>query len=132
MKGDFASDFEKTLKKMSWPGEKLRLDEGLEHAWQTGVEKLLDLQEPYVKIFHPAGLIQESTDRERLEIYATDIQVFSSSLRVFSFLSLLYTLLCVFLVEENMGFSEFPHQITSKLLRLPFSYCVYSTIPCRG
>lgn len=50
MKDDFANDFEKTLKKMNWPGENLNLNEGLESAWQTGVEKLLDLQDPYVKI----------------------------------------------------------------------------------
>lgn len=46
MKDNFASDFEKTLKKMRWPGENLNLTEALEHEWQTGVEKLLDLQEP--------------------------------------------------------------------------------------
>lgn len=46
MKDNFASDFEKTLKEMSWPGENLNLTEALEHEWQTGVKKLLDLQEP--------------------------------------------------------------------------------------
>lgn len=49
MRDDFASDLEKTLKKMSWPGDKLHIDDGLERVWQSGVEKLLDLQEPYVK-----------------------------------------------------------------------------------
>jgi hypothetical protein len=46
MKDEFASDFEGTLKKMNWPGEDLSLTTTLEHEWQTGVEKLLDLQEP--------------------------------------------------------------------------------------
>jgi hypothetical protein len=49
MKDNFARDFEKTLTKMGWPGENLNLTETLEQEWQTGVEKLLDLQEPYVK-----------------------------------------------------------------------------------
>lgn len=69
MKDDFASDFEKTLKKMSWPGEKLHLDEELERSWQIGVEKLLDLQEPYVKNSHSANIDQESTNKEKLEIF---------------------------------------------------------------
>lgn len=56
MKDDFASDFEKTLKKMSWPGDKLHIDDTLEREWQSGVEKLLDLQEPYVKISHSVDL----------------------------------------------------------------------------
>lgn len=46
MKDNFASEFEKTLKKMSWPGEELSLNTTLEREWQRGVEKLLDLQEP--------------------------------------------------------------------------------------
>ena len=51
MKDHFASEFEKTLQHMNWPGENLNMTDRLEREWQTGVEKLLDLQEPYVKIF---------------------------------------------------------------------------------
>ena len=75
MKDDFASDFEKILKKMSWPSENLNLDEPLERAWQSGVEKLLDLQEPYVKILDSAGHDRKSTKMGKLEIF----NVYSSS-----------------------------------------------------
>lgn len=64
MKDSFASDFEKILQKMNWPGEKLNLNEGLERAWQSGVEKLLDLQEPYVKKSHSSGFDRNSTNQE--------------------------------------------------------------------
>lgn len=50
MKDAFAKEFEKTLTKMKWPGKDMNLDGSLEHDWGVGVEQLLDLQEPYVKI----------------------------------------------------------------------------------
>ena len=46
MKDAFASEFEETLKKMSWPGKDVALAGRLEEEWKAGVEKLLNLQEP--------------------------------------------------------------------------------------
>lgn len=46
MKDAFASDFEKVLTKMKWPGKNVTLDGSLEHEWTEGVEKLLELQRP--------------------------------------------------------------------------------------
>lgn len=51
MKDAFARDFEKTLTKMKWPGKDVTLSGRLEQEWASGVEKLLDLQEPYVRVF---------------------------------------------------------------------------------
>lgn len=50
MKDAFARDFEETLTKMKWPGKDVTLSGSLEQKWTAGVEKLLDLQEPYVRI----------------------------------------------------------------------------------
>lgn len=50
MKDAFAREFEETLKKMKWPGKAVTLSGRLEQEWNAGVEKLLDLQEPYVRI----------------------------------------------------------------------------------
>ena len=52
MKDAFSSEFEETLARMKWPGKDIVLSGKLEHAWTTGAERLLDLQEPYVT-FHP-------------------------------------------------------------------------------
>ena len=46
MKDAFAGEFEKTLKKMKWPGKDVTLSGHLKEEWKAGVEKLLDLQEP--------------------------------------------------------------------------------------
>ncbi|KAL8708042.1 MAG: hypothetical protein Q9220_007038 [cf. Caloplaca sp. 1 TL-2023] len=46
MKDAFAGDFEKVLAKMNWPG-KSSLAGALEQEWNQGVERLLELQEPY-------------------------------------------------------------------------------------
>ena len=48
MKDAFASEFEETLKRMNWPRKDIDLTAVLELEWTAGVEKLLDLQEPYV------------------------------------------------------------------------------------
>ena len=48
MKHAFASEFEKTLERMNWPRKDIGLTAQLEKEWTAGVEKLLDLQEPYV------------------------------------------------------------------------------------
>ena len=48
MKDAFASEFEETLTRMKWPSKNLNLTADLERHWTAGVEKLLDLQEPYV------------------------------------------------------------------------------------
>lgn len=50
MKDAFAREFEETLTKMKWPGKDLTLSGRLEQEWTAGVERLLDLQEPYVRI----------------------------------------------------------------------------------
>lgn len=50
MKDAFASEFEETLRRMQWPSTNLNLTANLERQWTAGVEKLLDLQEPYVRI----------------------------------------------------------------------------------
>ncbi len=46
MKDAFGRDFEKTLKKIQWPGKDVTLDGHLEQEWADGVKKLLELQEP--------------------------------------------------------------------------------------
>lgn len=48
MKDAVASEFEETLKRMNWPRKDIDLTTELEVEWTAGVEKLLDLQEPYV------------------------------------------------------------------------------------
>lgn len=49
MKEAFARDFQETLTKMKWPGKDVILSGRLEIEWTEGVEKLLELQEPYVR-----------------------------------------------------------------------------------
>lgn len=49
MKEAFARDFQETLTKIQWPGKDIVLSGRLESEWMEGVEKLLDLQEPYVR-----------------------------------------------------------------------------------
>lgn len=49
MKEAFARDFQETLTKMRWPGKGVVLSGRLEVEWTEGVEKLLELQEPYVR-----------------------------------------------------------------------------------
>ena len=48
MKDAFASDFEKTLAKMQWPSKDVKFPGDLQREWTLGVERLLQLQEPYV------------------------------------------------------------------------------------
>ena len=48
MKDAFALDFESTLAKMKWPSKDVNLAGQLEHEWTEGVQRLLELQEPYV------------------------------------------------------------------------------------
>lgn len=49
MKEAFARDFQETLTKMKWPGKDVVLSGRLEIEWTEGVEKLLELQQPYVR-----------------------------------------------------------------------------------
>lgn len=46
-KSSFAADFEEVLSKMNWPGKDITIAGTLEWEWTEGVERLLDLQEPY-------------------------------------------------------------------------------------
>ena len=48
MKNAFASEFEETLEKIQWPGKNVQMTVEAEKEWTAGVEKLLDLQDPYV------------------------------------------------------------------------------------
>ncbi|KAL8996481.1 MAG: hypothetical protein Q9169_004031 [Polycauliona sp. 2 TL-2023] len=50
MKDAFASDFEKVLTRMKWPGKDVSLAGPLEQEWTEGVERLLELQEPELKV----------------------------------------------------------------------------------
>ncbi|KAL8849798.1 MAG: hypothetical protein Q9221_005214 [Calogaya cf. arnoldii] len=50
MKDAFASDFEKVLTRLKWPGKDVTLAGSLEQEWAEGVEKLLELQEPELNI----------------------------------------------------------------------------------
>ena len=47
MKDAFGSEFEETLVKMKWPSKDAIVAGRLGQEWVDGVEKLLDLQEPY-------------------------------------------------------------------------------------
>ena len=49
MKDAFASNFEETLKKLNWPNKDAYLDAQLQTEWTTGIERLLELQEPELK-----------------------------------------------------------------------------------
>ena len=51
MKSAFSGEFEGTLTKMKWPSKDVNLAGRLKEEWTAGVEKLLDLQEPYVRSF---------------------------------------------------------------------------------
>ena len=46
MKGAFASEFEETLIKIKWPNKDVNLAGKLKEEWNTGVKRLLELQEP--------------------------------------------------------------------------------------
>jgi hypothetical protein len=48
MKGSFSLEFEKTLAKIKWPIKDVNLDGLVEQEWVDGVDRLLELQEPYV------------------------------------------------------------------------------------
>ena len=50
MKNAFASEFEEILEKIQWPSKNVQMTVEAEKEWTAGVEKLLDLQEPYVLI----------------------------------------------------------------------------------
>ncbi|KAL8674747.1 MAG: hypothetical protein Q9168_000831 [Polycauliona sp. 1 TL-2023] len=50
MKDAFASDFEKVLTRMKWPGKDVSLAGSLEQEWTEGVERLLELQEPELNV----------------------------------------------------------------------------------
>ena len=50
MKDSFALDFEAILQKMKWPGKEVTLQGSLEQEWTQGVQKLLELQEPELKV----------------------------------------------------------------------------------
>ena len=49
MKDAFGSEFERTLKKIKWPGKDIDMTGALEQEWTNNVKKLLDLQEPELK-----------------------------------------------------------------------------------
>ena len=51
MKDAFGSEFEKTLERMEWPRKDVNFKAEIEKEWTIGVEKLLDLQEPYVRVY---------------------------------------------------------------------------------
>ena len=48
MKDAFAKGFEECLRRMNWPAKDIRLAYEEEQQFAEGVEKLLELQEPYV------------------------------------------------------------------------------------
>ena len=48
MKDAFAKGFEECLRRMKWPAKDIRLAYEEEQRFAEGVEKLLELQEPYV------------------------------------------------------------------------------------
>ena len=51
MKDAFAKDFEHTLHSIGWPTDDVTLRSDLEQRWKDGVEKLLQLQAPYVPLW---------------------------------------------------------------------------------
>jgi hypothetical protein len=46
MKDTLGAEFEKTLKKMEWPRANATMEGTLRPEWESGVKKLLDLQQP--------------------------------------------------------------------------------------
>lgn len=46
MRDTLSKEFEEALKKMSWPTRNMNLASGIVRAWEEGVKKLLQLQEP--------------------------------------------------------------------------------------
>ncbi|KAL8940207.1 MAG: hypothetical protein Q9211_002379 [Gyalolechia sp. 1 TL-2023] len=71
MKDAFANDFEKVLAKMNWPGKNVKLSGSLEQEWTDGVERLLELQEPYG---HPIAfrIIPFLVSRDRAHSYMAE------------------------------------------------------------
>ena len=49
MKDAFALEFEETLAKIKWPSKDIQLDGEILEQWTSGVERLLELQEPELK-----------------------------------------------------------------------------------
>ena len=49
MKDAFALTFEETLKRLNWPSKDAYLNDQLQIEWTTGIERLLELQEPELK-----------------------------------------------------------------------------------
>ena len=57
----YSTDFEKVLQRMRWPGKSLTLAEDVADEWRTNVERLLQLQEPYVTVSFLHLLKEQST-----------------------------------------------------------------------
>ena len=51
MKEAFAVEFEETLTAIKWPSKDVHFDAKTESKWTAGVQRLLELQEPYVYAF---------------------------------------------------------------------------------
>ena len=80
MKDAFAQDFEQTLAKMKWPRKDVVLEGMLEQEWASGVEKLLELQEPELKAREELGF-NRAGDLDPLVLLPLDVMVKPLQLR---------------------------------------------------
>jgi hypothetical protein len=80
MKAAFSADFEKTLKKMKWPGKDVTMDRGLDREWSAGVLKLLELQGPELKAYEAEDTKIRAT-RHALVLLPLEVMAHSLELR---------------------------------------------------
>lgn len=80
MKDAFASDFEKTLAKLKWPGKDIVLQGKLQVEWTEGVKKLLDLQGPELSAREGIDLDKTSSN-EPLVLLPLEVMVRPLELR---------------------------------------------------
>ena len=80
MKDSFASDFEKTLKKIHWPGKDIILQGKLKDEWVQGVYTLLELQEPELRTVNEVGR-KESHSQVSLVLLPLEVMVKPLELR---------------------------------------------------
>ena len=80
MKDAFGGDFERTLKKMQWPGKGVTLDGQLEQEWILGVQKLLDLQGPELEARDNQS-VEDQSREESLVLLPLEVMIRPLELR---------------------------------------------------
>lgn len=79
MKDAFSLEFEETLAKIKWPRKEITMTSGFEQEWTIGIEKLLELQDPY--IYHRLCYALEGLRGLFRELRARESQVDGNALQ---------------------------------------------------